>query len=298
MDANGRGSELYRAYVGEEKADFYVPLFERFDSGGSRVSWNWPAFFIALFWMLYRRMYGYAAAYFFLWPAILVVLAIVTQLVLGPLVGGIVYVIGALVMPFVIVPMFANALFHKHVRDRIASVVAAAPSHEAAVQRLIGQGSTSTGVAVAIAVVVCVFGTGILAAIALPAYQDYTIRAQVTEGLAFAAPVKLAVARTYDDVGLMPADVRAIKLQNVPVQNRYVEALHVFDGKIAIRYGGSAHNAIRGRVLILTPQLSPEGSINWLCGYAQPDAGRIIDTATDVPPKYLPSSCRAPAGIP
>lgn len=52
MDAGERADDLYRAYVGEKKADYYAPLFERFDSGGSTASWNWPSFFIAFFWML------------------------------------------------------------------------------------------------------------------------------------------------------------------------------------------------------------------------------------------------------
>ena len=60
MDSNSsQNEELYRAAVGESKAGYYVPLFYRFDQpGASRVSWNWPAFFVPFFWMLYRRMYG------------------------------------------------------------------------------------------------------------------------------------------------------------------------------------------------------------------------------------------------
>lgn len=288
MDAE-RNNELYRALLGD-KADYYVPLFERFDNGGSRASWNWPAFFVAFYWMLYRRMYGYAAAYFFLWPLALVVIMVLTQLLLGPAAAAIVYFLSVVAVPFVIMPMFASALFHNHAKDRIARVVAESPSHEAAVQRLIGQRSTSGGVAIVVTVFAGVFIIGILAAIAIPAYQDYTIRAQVTEGLMMAAPVKDAVARSYADGGSMPADLEALQLDGDAPQGRYVEALEVFDGKIAIRYGAAANQLIQGRVLVLAPEPAADGSINWICGYASPEAGEI----TDVEPKHLPSACRSP----
>jgi hypothetical protein len=60
---------LYRAAVGEKKADFYVPKFVRFDRpGASRLSWNWPAFFVSFYWFLYRRMYATWAIYSLLIP--------------------------------------------------------------------------------------------------------------------------------------------------------------------------------------------------------------------------------------
>ena len=93
MDTNSSQNEqLYRAAVGEGKADYYVPLFYRFDQpGASRVSWNWPAFFVPFFWMLYRRMYGPAFAYFILYPlAALILLGIFTAL-LGEAVAALAY---------------------------------------------------------------------------------------------------------------------------------------------------------------------------------------------------------------
>jgi Protein of unknown function (DUF2628) len=55
---------LYWAAVGPSKADYYAPKFLRFNEpGASKVSWNWPAFFVSFYWFLYRRMYGYWAIY-------------------------------------------------------------------------------------------------------------------------------------------------------------------------------------------------------------------------------------------
>jgi Tfp pilus assembly major pilin PilA len=285
MDSNSSQNEaLYRAAVGESKAEYYVPLFYRFDQpAASRVSWNWPAFFVPFFWMLYRRMYGPAAGYFILYPLTAIILLAVVTALLGEAVAALVYwlvVIGVRVL----VPMFANALYHWHIRKRIDKLAGDAPSHEALVQRLIGQSSGGAPVVVAIACVGAVMVVGILAAIAIPAYQDYTIRSQVTEGLALAAPIKASVADAYTASGNWPADLDGAGVQD---SARYVSAIEVSNGTILIRYGKAAHSSISGHTLSLHPA-NVEDGVDWSCGYAAGDAAQ-----TDIAPKYLPSACRA-----
>ena len=285
MDSNSsQNEELYRAAVGESKAGYYVPLFYRFDQpGASRVSWNWPAFFVPFFWMLYRRMYGPAFGYFILYPLTAVILLAVVTALFGEAVAALVYwlvVIGVRVL----VPIFANKLYHWHIRKRIDKLAAEAPSHEALVQRLIGQSSGGAPVAVAIACVGAVMLVGILAAIAIPAYQDYTIRSQVTEGLVLAAPFKASVAEAYGASGNWPAELDGAGAQD---SARYVSTIDVSDGTILIRYGKAAHSSIAGHMLSLHPA-GVEGGVDWSCGYAAGDAAQ-----TDIAPKYLPSSCRA-----
>ena len=60
---------------------------------------------------------------------------------------------------------------------------------------------------------------GILAAIAIPAYQDYTIRSQVTEGLNLAAPAKASVAEVYANRGAFPADNTEAGTSTKPTSN-------------------------------------------------------------------------------
>lgn len=273
--------ELYRAAVGESKAHYYVPRFQRFDEGASRVSWNWPAFFVSFFWMLYRRMYGPALIYWFAWPTVMVMLGGLISALLGPLAGGITY--GVLILAqLILVPMFANALYHWHIRSRIKSAAGGAPSHEAVVERL-GRNSGGAPAVVAIAAVVGVFFMGILAAIAIPAYQDYTIRSQIAEGLNLAASVKAAVEESYAATGALPADSSSTGLQG-----RYVSGIDVSNGVILIRYGNAANKFIDGGSLALHPAAATDGSIEWVCGYAAGSGG------TDIPPKYLPRLCRDP----
>lgn len=289
MDSqSSQSEELYRHAVGERKAGYYVPLFYRFDQGSSRVSWNWPALFVTFFWLLYRRMYGLAFGYLLLWPILLVILLSVTTLLVGAAIAGILYWLLALVAQFVVAPMFANAVYHWHVKRQIARLAADAPSHEALVQRLIGQASTAgVGVVIGAIAVYSFVVIGTLAAIALPAYQDYTIRAQVSEGFTLAAPVKASIASAYSASGNWPA---AELIADTQASGRYVSSIEVSDGTILIHYGNAAHQAIAGRTLSFHPTTKGK-QVEWRCGYA---AGAGV-TQTDLAMKYLPSGCRRSA---
>jgi len=280
--------DLYRAAVGEKKADFYVPRFVAFDQpGSSKASWNWPAFFVTFPWMLYRRMYMEALLYFVALPIALGILAVIVMLTLGETAGSVVQTLMGLVATFVIVPMFANALYHRSVRKRIQKFLDTSPSREAAEQRLIGQSSVASGGMIAVIVLVCAIPLiGILAAIAIPAYQDYTIRAQVAEGLTLAQPVKDAIATSYNNSGTVPEDLQAAGFGADDVAGQYVASIEVEQGAVFIRYGNAANQHIAGRTLSLIPQLADEQLV-WACGHA---AGE--DSGTSIEPKYLPAACR------
>ncbi|MGB5165105.1 MAG: pilin [Woeseiaceae bacterium] len=131
---------------------------------------------------------------------------------------------------------------------------------------------------------------GILAAIAIPAYQDYTIRAQVSEGLSLAAGSKAAVTEYYQDRGLMPGDnaTAGLSASNTIVGN-YVDDVDVgtaADGVITVQYSSSApqkaNDAIDGATLIMSPVTSA-GSVDWNCR-----GGNILDNQA----KWLPNACR------
>ncbi|MGV8961021.1 MAG: pilin [Stenotrophomonas sp.] len=121
----------------------------------------------------------------------------------------------------------------------------------------------------------------ILAAIALPAYQDYLIRSQVSEGLTLTSGAKTAVAETYSNTGEMPADNEAAGLEAADnIKGKYVTGVAVDDGVITATFGNDANAKIADKVLVLTPT-DEAGSISWSC-----------KTGTDVEPKYLPAACR------
>lgn len=140
---------------------------------------------------------------------------------------------------------------------------------------------------------------GILAAIAIPAYQDYTIRAQVTEGMNLAAAAKAAVAETYLNTGVAPVGRTEAGMSNAPAdtQGKYVQSVAVTNGEIVITYGNDAHANINGLLLYLTPHLSADQSVIWECGMAGAPAGAAgpmgaTVAGTSVPVQYLPAACR------
>jgi type IV pilus assembly protein PilA len=143
---------------------------------------------------------------------------------------------------------------------------------------------------------------GVLAAIAIPAYQDYTIRSQVTEGTVLAASVKAAVAESYAARGTLPRDRRAAGLPPSPKETsgKYVEAVDVSGGVITVTFGNTINAKLRGKALAFTPFATPTRDIVWRCGYAPPPAGMralVPDVAaapagTTIERKYLPPACR------
>jgi len=146
---------------------------------------------------------------------------------------------------------------------------------------------------------------GILAAIAIPAYQDYTIRAQVSEGLTLAAAAKTAVAESFSNRGQAPADRTEAGMSPTATDTsgKYVESVEVNDGTITITYGNEVNQVVNGMTLALTPYESADLSVVWQCGSApQPANTALLGTAgggttaaagtTTVPDQYMPSSCR------
>ncbi len=122
---------------------------------------------------------------------------------------------------------------------------------------------------------------GILAAIAIPAYQDYTIRAQVSEGLNLAGGAKAAVTEYYQDQGAFPADNAEAGIEVATnITGKYVTQLAVAAGVITVTYGNDANTNIAGDTLTLTP-LDNQGSVSWTCA-----------NGAGLQNKWLPAACR------
>jgi type IV pilus assembly protein PilA len=128
---------------------------------------------------------------------------------------------------------------------------------------------------------------GILAAIAIPAYQDYTIRAQVSEGLNLAGGAKAAVTEYFQDRGSMPANNGEAGLaDNIQIQGKYVSQVNVAAGVITVTYDTTdTHKLIAGSTLQLSPITLNVGAVGWACSSV---------TATVLANKHLPASCRTP----
>ena len=157
---------------------------------------------------------------------------------------------------------------------------------------------------------------GILAAIAIPAYQDYTIRAQVSEGINLAAAAKAAISESFLNNGEAPIGrVEAgMSPNDTDTQGKYVASIGITNGVIQVTYGNEANaalTALGAPHLEIVPYESADLSVIWRCGTA-PDpigtgaatglmgttGGGVTSAFTDGgsiaanSPQYLPSSCR------
>ncbi|ROH93392.1 prepilin-type N-terminal cleavage/methylation domain-containing protein [Stagnimonas aquatica] len=121
---------------------------------------------------------------------------------------------------------------------------------------------------------------GILAAIAIPAYQDYIIRSKVTEGLNLASASKTAVAEYFQTKGTLPGDNATAGVVSAnSITGNNVKSVGIgTNGVITITYSGET--ALNTKTLLLTPATT-NGAVKWTCS-----------TGGDLAGKYRPSSCR------
>ena len=290
----------YEVAIGPN-SDFYLPRFEVFDKGGSQLGWNWPAFFATSPWFMYRKMWVPGILNLF-YPYLLCIVAAIASAFLinsikaNPLVFAALFLL-LLAAPWFLLPMFANAIYWRHVRglvERLPPVLEQGPDKRVGyLTRIGGTGAGALVAVIACLAVVMVAIVGILAAIAIPAYQDYTVRSQITEGLNLAAAPKAAVAEYYLQNEAWPEDLTAAGMETV--SGKYVESLTVEKGSIVIVYGLAANKLIAGKTLILLPGVDESKDVFWACANAE--RAEILEYAqgpygTDLPNKYLPKACR------
>jgi type IV pilus assembly protein PilA len=145
---------------------------------------------------------------------------------------------------------------------------------------------------------------GILASIAIPAYQTYTVRAQVAEGLNMLSWGKSLVVESWTHNGQAPADRLAAGMTANPMDTtgKYVASVDVTDGVLVVTYGNDVNAEITGLMLTMTPY-EVLGAAVWRCGNAAPPPGlSLLGTAggvnvasyiaPTVPNQYLPAACR------
>jgi len=150
---------------------------------------------------------------------------------------------------------------------------------------------------------------GILAAIALPAYQDYTVRTKITEGLVLAEAAKMAVSESFASNDINGVGTAATEWTSTFQRTKYVSsiALNGTNGEITITYDATEIPplATAGTVLVLTPSIGLaaltgglQGNIDWACAGSQATTaanraqGAMPATLGDLSPRYSPTECK------
>lgn len=117
---------------------------------------------------------------------------------------------------------------------------------------------------------------GILATMAVPAYQDYVIKARVTEGMSLATAARMAVTETMISTNTLPADQAAVGYESPPSTANVHSVVIGGQGIITVTYTPAAGDGS----LVLKPTLTDKGELSWSC-----TGGTLL-------PKYRPANCR------
>lgn len=268
-------ADAYAAAIGPKATEYYLDEFEEIHRGGNG-SWHWPAFFVTLFWLMRRRMWGKAVLYIVIsWLLSIVGAGLVAA---SPGLGA-VYQIALMIAFFVVPAKFANRLYFKHCTRLIEAAKQSARSRDHALGIVGGKGGTS-GAAFAFALVFVFVGVvGMLAAVAIPAYQDYTMRAKATEVIVAMAPSRVAINEYYDRTGRLPATLQDTGV-GYPSASRYGSAVEYDAGSGAISTRAELSASVKA-LIVMRPLLSKDGRMTWSCG------------SPDLAAKYLPKTCRA-----
>lgn len=270
--------EFYEAVIGAKNQNYYLRYFRRFDDNGKiGFSWHWPAFFITFYWLLYRKMWLNALIYFLLPPVALILIAVVSAITGTYSEVRLSYwqVLIALCL-FILPPLYANAIYYKHCRKKIVQASTSSQN----LQRKLGELSAKGGTSHAALIIVIFFvfvAIGTLTAIAIPAYQDYTIRVRMAEATSIGNVASELVSNYYYQHQTFPVSLKEAGFEEtLPASVREIG----FDRKNGVVRLTMANAPIDGKVLLLVPSTIENNKISWKC------------MSQNIQNKHMPSQCR------
>lgn len=280
LEGEDRSITRFEAFVGTRNTDYYVSRFARFEDGGSRASWHWPAFFLTFYWLLYRKMWLYAALYFFL-PSLLMIpissaiAAVSTSSGQALALSSIVWIGGLFILP----PMFATSLYYKHYNAKLETVAAGTSNRVRQLTQLAERGGTSGVAFFIVGALVLVMVIGILAAIAVPAYQTYATKAKMAQAEATGRLAGESVAAYFYENRKIPESLDDTSFSAPLPQGVSDISVDPDDGSIVMTIE-STNRAVNGKSLVLTPSTDANQQVQWAC------------SSPDIADANLPVSCQ------
>lgn len=270
----GFDEEAWRAVIGPGKQGYYLPRFRRQATTGQRSWWHWPAFFVTLYWLLYRKQWGLAALYFILPNAVAIGIGMATGGEEGTRASllGLVFVLALYFGP----PLLANSLYYARCRTLIERCRAEAGSRQQFLALLQARGGTSRVVLAIVVVLVSLFVVGVIAGVAVPAYRDYLDRSKTAEAYLAGMSVARLAGEHYERSGRMPEQLD--ELQAAAPSSPFIERMDIdpASGEIELRIALGAPAS--SGTLRLVPDINAAGEVSWSCR-AGPGMRRIAPRA-------------------
>jgi type II secretory pathway pseudopilin PulG len=279
QNAAASGTELfpdltnfYKAIIGPKNQDYYLRHFSRFDAKGKAgITWHWPAFFVTFLWLLYRKMWLHALLEWLL-PLIMLIPAVIIAAVLGEQ-GVYVAIPLYIVVVSLLPPMFANALYYRHCKNKIAESRASSTDIQWQLGQLSGKGGTSNAIMIFVLIFVFIAFIGILAAIAIPQFVAYRNRASLSLAVNAGKSATEYVTNYYIQNKQIPFDI-----ENAAPLPRSVKNISL-DSQTGIITVTMA-NELDGKNLLFIPYSNTDNQITWKC------------VSDDIQEMYLPKECR------
>ena len=264
----------YQALIGEKNQHYYLRHFAYFDARGKTgTSWHWPACFATLGWLLYRKLWVSALLYCLLPCGVFVLYAIAATITPWLSVA---ICLGYLLFFFIAPPFYANALYYRHCRKQMARVRAKGDSRERQLGELRGRGGTSR-VSVVLILLAAVALMGMVAAIALPAYQAYTLRLKNSEVEYIGRQTTMALAHYYSLNLTLPESLAQAGIS--PPASPLIRAMHLEPGSGELQIELN-FTPLQGKTLRFTPEKEQDEVMSWRCH------------SPDIQPDYLSATCR------
>lgn len=263
--------DFYQAFIGEKNQQYYLQKFQQFDRDGkTSATWHWPAFFVTLYWLMYRKMWVHALLYF-LSPYIALIAGAIIAAVLGTILGddagialiGIIYLVfyaGVFIIP----PLYANAWYYKHTQKKIAETAIYDNNPQKRLGILAGRGGTSGIFLVIVFVFSFIAIIGILAAIAIPSYQDYVLKSKNIQAIAVGKQATEAVTQYYLQQHKPPANLADTEFD--PSLPQSVQSIQ-FDKEtslVIVQLQNQSTDFTPSKI-IFTPEVEENQNIIWTC---------------------------------
>lgn len=283
-------SELYRAFIGEGRTDYYLKRFAAFDEqgGGFYRSWNWAAFFVGPLWAVFRKMHSV----YWLFGLIAVFGVVMLRfsaahyfLLLG--------------LTWLVLTLYANALYYRHAKRMISRAQAKGLAGQDLLSQLESEGDVDYGNSAAGVLLIAGITVSVVIVLGVISHRAETaaMYGLVDEGIESANLVKTASAKFASTTGRWPrsnADIGVpLRLASYP---RHVDRIEVHEsGVVMITFSDATGNAdckrcaaIENQTITLAPQVQ-DGVVLWTC--ASQDL-HIPCLRPNVDATYLSDMCR------